>query len=226
MRVLVIAPHPDDETLGMGGTIARFSREGHDVVVAIMTGHGRDSPHPLWPREHWDGIREEAAQAHTLLGVRETIYCEVPAVAVADQPVWQLNAISAGVVRDVQPEMLFVPFPLDLHKDHREIFHSVSVTWRPMSELGRRIREVYSYEVLSETHLSFPYVEQAFNPNLWIDVSSTLEAKLEAARAFKSQLQEAPNLRSLPTIEALARLRGSQMGVVAAEAFVMVRRFM
>jgi LmbE family N-acetylglucosaminyl deacetylase len=69
-------------------------------------------------------------------------------------------------------------------------------------------------------------VEQAFNPNLWIDVSSTLETKLEAARAFKSQLQEAPNLRSLPTIEALARLRGSQMGVVAAEAFVMVRRFM
>lgn len=225
MRVLVVAPHADDETLGVGGTIARYVREGHQVFVAVMTGHGDDGPHPLWPRDLWEQIREEARQAHEILGVTRTLYREVPAVTVADQPQWQLNATTAGVIEEVCPDVLFAPFPLDLHKDHRELFHSFSVAWRPTSEVGRNIREIYTYEVLSETHLNFPYVEQSFTPNSWVDISETLDTKLRALAAFGSQLQPAPNLRSIESVEALARLRGSQMGVAAAEAFVLVRRF-
>lgn len=225
MRVLVVSPHADDETLGVGGTIARYARDGHEVIVAVMTGHGDEGPHPLWPPELWEKIRSEAARAHEILGVTETIYREVPAATVADQPIWKLNAITAEVINEVRPDVLFAPFPLDLHKDHREIFHSLAVTWRPTSEIGRKIREVYTYEVLSETHLNFPYVEQAFSPNVWVDISETFATKLEALSAYDSQMRQAPNLRSIATVEALGRLRGSEMGVAAAEAFVLVRRF-
>ena len=224
MKVLVISPHADDETIGMGGTIARFASEGHDVIVAVMTGHGEEEPHPLWHRSTWDTIRGEAREAYRVLGVKQVIFEEIPAVTVADQPVWKLNDTTARVIETIGPDVLYVPFPLDLHKDHREIFHSFSVAWRPCTESGRKIREIYAYETLSETHWNVPYVEGGFLPNVWVDISKYLEQKLEAVKCFASQIRESPDPRSLEAVRALAVWRGSQMGMKAAEAFVMVRR--
>lgn len=223
-RALVIAPHADDEVLGLGGTIARYARDGYEVTVAILTGHGDDQPHPLWPRDVWETVRSEALEAHRVLGVHQTIFREIPAVTVADQPVWQLNRITHDVIEQVRPELLFVPFPLDLHKDHRELFHSLSPTWRPHTELGRTIHEIHCYEVPSETHLNIPYVEQSFTPQLWVDISQTLPLKLQALGCYRSQLHPWPHLRSERAVEALARWRGAQMATEAAEAFVTVRR--
>ncbi|MBM3301662.1 MAG: PIG-L family deacetylase, partial [Deltaproteobacteria bacterium] len=177
MRILIVSPHADDETIGMGGTMARYAAEGHEVTVAVMTGHGDEGPHPLWPKEVWDLVRDEARQAHAILGVNQTIFEEVPAACVADQPKWKLNKVTEGVVQRVRPDVIYVPFPFDLHKDHREMFHSFSVAWRPSSSPGAAVKEVYAYEVLSETHWNIPYVEPGFLPNVWVDVSEYLERK-------------------------------------------------
>jgi N-acetylglucosamine malate deacetylase 1 len=224
MKILVVAPHADDETLGMGGTIARCAREGHDVTVAVLTGHGDEAPHPLWPREVWDTVRAELSEACAILGVADVILEEIPAVTVAEQPVWKLNQVTARIVRSVEPDILYVPFLNDLHKDHREVFHSFSVAWRPFTRTGKGIKEVYAYEVSSETHLNFPYVEQGFLPNTWVDISDYLDVKLKALACYKSQTQPHPSPRSLKALEALAIWRGSQVGVAAAEAFVLVRK--
>ena len=221
-RVLVVAPHADDETLGMGGTIARLAAEGRRVTVAVLTGHGAE-PHPLWPPATWETVRAEAGRAMSELGVEDLRFSEVPAARVAEEPPWRLNRMTDELVREVAPEILYVPFPLDLHKDHREIFHSLSVAWRPNTEHGRRIREVHCYEVVSETHWNVPYVEQGFLPTCWVDVSDQLAAKLRAVGCYESQLSPGPGPRSLAAVEALARWRGSQIGVAAAEAFVTVR---
>jgi len=223
VRVLVVAPHADDETIGMGGTIARYASDGHDVVVAVVTGHGENGPHPLWPAESWEIVRAEARAAAEILGVDELLFSEVPAAMVADEPVWRLNQITGGVVNRVQPDVLYVPFPFDLHKDHREVFHSLSVAWRSSSSVGRAIREVYCYEVQSESHWNIPYVEAGFLPTCWVDISSHLETKLRALSCYRSQLRPAPQARSLEAIRALACWRGSQVGTDAAEAFVTVR---
>lgn len=224
MKVLVVAPHADDETIGMGGTIAKYARGGASVVVAVMTGHGEERAHPLWPRSVWDEVRGELRSACAILGVDDILFEEIPAVAVADQPVWQINHVTRSVIERVMPDVLYVPFPFDLHKDHREIFHSFSVHWRPYLPLGHRIREVYTYEVPSETHLNFAYVEQGFSPNRWVDVSGFIDLKMKALACFESQMQQHPAARSLEAIKALAVWRGSQIGVEAAEAFVMVRQ--
>src|SRR5438094_10602666 len=108
-RLLVIAPHADDETLGVGGTIAKRVAEGHEVHVAIVTGHG-PSPHPLWPRSQWDLVRAEARRAMDVLGVAELHFEEIPAAMVADQPAHQLNATVVGLVDRIAPEILYVPF--------------------------------------------------------------------------------------------------------------------
>lgn len=222
MRVLVVAPHPDDETLGVGGTIARHVAEGDEVVVAIVTGHG-EQDHPLWPRSTWQVVRTEAGEAMKVLGVSRLLFEEIPAVLVADQPAWQLNAAVGRLVEQVRPDVLYVPFPFDLHKDHREIFHALSVIWRPSSDLGRGIKQIYCYEVLSETHWNIPYVEAGFLPSAYVDISSHLATKLEALGCYKSQLRASPDPRSLKAVEALAVLRGHQMGIAAAEVFVTVR---
>lgn len=222
VKVLVIAPHADDETLGMGGTLARFAREGHEVTVAVITGHGGDE-HPLWPKSVWETVRAEADRAMKVLGVDKLLFEDVPAALVADEPVWKLNRVTDALIGSVQPDSLYVPFPFDLHKDHREVFHSLSVAWRPSTEIGRGIREVYCYETQSETHWNVPYVEAGFLPNCWVDISETLEVKLEALACYQSQVRPAPDARSIEAVEALAIWRGSQVGVRAAEGFVAVR---
>ena len=222
-RILVIAPHADDETIGMGGTIARYAREGHQVVVAVVTGHGDEGPHPLWTRDVWDRVRAEARRACETLGVVELVFDEVPAAMVSDQPLWKLNQVTGAIIERVQPDALFVPFPFDLHRDHRDVFHSVSVAWRSSSATGRKIRDIHCYEVQSETHWNIPYVEPGFLPTMWMDISDTLEVKLEALSCYASQIRPAPDARSLEAVRALAVWRGSQMAMSAAEAFVTVR---
>lgn len=222
MKILVIAPHADDETLAMGGSLARFAAEGHEVTVAVLTGHGAGK-HPLWPRSVWDTVRAEARRAMSVLGVQELLFEEVPAAQVAQEPAWKLNRLTGDLVDRVRPECLYVPFPFDLHKDHREVFHSLSVAWRPSSEAGRGIRRIYCYETQSETHWNIPYVEAGFLPNCWVDISDTLATKLEAAACYESQIRSAPDARSIDALRALAVWRGSQIGVKAAEGFVAVR---
>jgi LmbE family N-acetylglucosaminyl deacetylase len=225
-RILVVSPHADDETIGLGGTISALVKEGHDISVAVLTGHGEKEPHPIWPRSEWIKIRKEAKAAMEVLGVKRLIFREIPAVRVCEEPIWRLNKLTSGLINEVKPDVLFVPFPYDLHRDHRELFHSFSVAWRPVSETGKGIREVFAYEVQSETHLNAPYLEPGFIPNVWIDISQTLKIKLEAVACYKSQVNAFPHSRSLRAIRALAEWRGAQIGVEAAEALVSIRRLM
>jgi LmbE family N-acetylglucosaminyl deacetylase len=222
-RVLVIAPHADDETIGMGGTIARHVRDGDEVTVAVVTGHGDDAPHPLWPSSLWERIRGEARAAMAVLGVTEILFEEVPAALVREQPLWKLNRTTSSLVERAQPDILYVPFPFDLHADHRAVFHSLSVAWRPSSATGRRIREIHCYEVQSETHWNIPYAEAGFLPTLWVDIGDTLETKLQALACYESQIRPAPDARSIEAVRALAVWRGSLMSMAAAEGFVTVR---
>ncbi|TMQ22127.1 MAG: PIG-L family deacetylase [Deltaproteobacteria bacterium] len=221
-RILVVAPHADDETLGCGGTIARRAAEGCEVHVAVVTGHGA-TPHPLWPASLWDRIRGEARRAVEVLGVHRLHFEEVPAALVADQPVWQLNKAIGALVESIQPDVLYAPFPFDLHKDHREVFHALSVAWRTSSPTGRKLRAVYCYEVPSETHWNAPYLEAGFLPNVWVEISAHLETKLRALACYESQIRPAPDARSIDAVRALAVWRGSQQAMAAAEAFVAIR---
>ncbi len=226
MKVLVVAPHADDETLGVGATMARMSSEGHDVTVAVMTGHGEDGPHPLWPRTVWDTVRAEAREAMDVLGVKELLFRELPAATLANHPVHRTNKEAVAIVEEVRPDVLFVPFLWDLHKDHREIFHAFSVAWRTTSSAGKQIREIYAYETLSETHWNTAYLEPGFVPNVHVDVGDFLEKKLEALRKYRSQMQPAPSTRSIEAARAQAVWRGAQVGLRAAESFVLVRKLL
>ena len=217
-RVLVIAPHPDDEVLGVGGTMARLAHEGHDVFVAIVT-HGDPS---MFDPAFIEQGRREALKAHQLLGVRETIFLEgFPAALLDTVPHSRLNEALRKVLYDLKPETLFIPFNGDVHLDHRLIFESALVAARPNSV--QQIQAIYAYETLSETNWNAALLTPGFLPNTYFDISSFLEVKLEAMNIYQTQLKAFPHERSLEAIRALARLRGATVGFEAAEAFVLIR---
>ena len=158
-----------------------------------------------------------------MLGVADLIFEEVPALLAAEQPIYTVNGTTGRIVQDVKPEVLYVPFPLDVHRDHHEFFHSLSVAWRPTSEVGRNIRAVYCYETQSETHWNIPYAEAGFLPSHFADITETADIKRRALECYASQMHNPPNTRSVDAIMALATWRGSLIGTQAAEAFVTVR---
>lgn len=222
MTVLVIAPHADDETLGMGGTIARFVREGKRVTVAVLTGPGIE-PHPLWPASMWDEIRAEAAQAMRVLGVSDLLFENLPAACLDDTPVHLVNRTVSDVIAKVQPEELYIPYLHDLHKDHFALSYAALVHSRAYLEQGQRIKLLAMYETPTETHLFPGSLYPAFAPNMWIDVSDTLEKKLEAWGCYQSQHQKGQTPRSSEALRALAVTRGAEIGTSAAEGFLILR---
>jgi LmbE family N-acetylglucosaminyl deacetylase len=213
--VTVIAPHPDDETLGAGGTIARLCASGVEVSVLIVSGH---LP-PLYPPEMFENTRSEAQAAMKALGVDVLEFLEVPATFVASEPVAKLNGAINAFLAINQPQAVLIPFP-DRHIDHRVIFDASLVCCRPTHDNAPKV--VLAYETLSETHWNVPGVEPAFVPEFFYDISDYLEMKRTALSCYVSQVSDTPS-RSTEACEALARFRGSQNGFTFAEAFKVVR---
>jgi N-acetylglucosamine malate deacetylase 1 len=216
-RVLVIAPHPDDETLGVGGTIAKFVTSGSEVFVLTVAGH---LP-PLYDKKDYKIIIEEAKKAYEILGVKNFKFLDIPATFVNELPVHELNQKILSVIDDFSPNIVFAPFP-DRHIDHRVIFESTMVATRPVGKsLG--IRLVACYETLSETHWNAPYLETNFSPNYVVDIDKYIGLKLDALRCYKSQISLDSGPRSIKSVNSLAHFRGSQSGFEYAEAFFITR---
>jgi LmbE family N-acetylglucosaminyl deacetylase len=216
-RILVIAPHPDDETLGAGGSIAKFSSRGDHVFVLVVSGH---LP-PLYTREQYETTVREARAAFGILGVAASRFLEIPATMVANEPHHSLNKEIFSVVAELEPHLVLCPFP-DRHVDHGAVFGSVMVATRPVG-VGAGIELIAAYETLSETHWNAPHIEPNFVPNLVVDISEYEERKARALACYKSQVPPFPSPRSLEAALALARFRGTQAGFAAGEAFHVVR---
>lgn len=214
---LVIAPHPDDEVLGAGGTIARLADEGWKVVVAAVCS---DLP-PLYDEGVAEQVEQEAREAHAVLGVAVSEFLHLPSVEVSRGSVAALNGPLQMLVERYQPRLALIPFP-DRHVDHRAVFDAAMVVTRPVGA-GRNLEMVAMYETVSETFWNAPGAEPTFTPSWHVDISDHLGRKLEAFSKFRSQLQEEPGPRSLRALEALAAFRGSQVVMRSAEAFQVVR---
>jgi LmbE family N-acetylglucosaminyl deacetylase len=220
MKVLVVSPHPDDEVLGAGGTIARLASEGNDVTVAIVTKGWE----PLFADSQVEQVRAESRAAGKVLGVKSLRFMDLPVTKLNEIPKHQLNKEFEQLVSEEEPELVFIPFRGDRQEDHRQVFDACMVALRPL--VGRKCtKRILCYETVSETHWSAAYVEPHFEPQLWVDISKYLSTKLEAMRRYKSQLRQEPDARSLEAISSLAKWRGSVVGMPAAECFVVVREY-
>ena len=213
-KVLVIAPHPDDEVLGCGGTIAKYAEKGDEVYLCIVTkGYTPD-----WSKEFIKNRPKEIEKANKILGIKKTYLLDYPTVKLDTIPQKELNEAISKVVTEIKPDILYIPHKGDLNKDHRLVFESSLVATRPVNH---KVKKILSYESLSETEWGQQI--EAFIPNVYVDISETFKIKIEAMKAYESELKRYPHPRSLEIIEALAKKRGSEIGVKFADAFMLIR---
>lgn len=217
MRVLVIAPHPDDEIIGVGGTIAKRANDGDEVYVCVVT-KGKS---PIFNDEFIEQGRKECRKADKKLGVKETIFLDFPAVMLETVPRYEFNGKISEVVNSIKPDEVYIPHRGDMQIDHQMVVDAAMVAVRPRG--NNYPKRVYAYETLSETGWNIPNIVNEFIPTVYEDITDTYEVKLEAMAIFESQLSTFPEARSIGAIEALAKYRGATVSVKAAEAFSLVR---
>lgn len=217
MKVLVIAPHPDDEIIGVGGTIAKRAQSGDEVYVCIVT----KGIEPLFKEEFIEQGRRECVEADAKLGVKETIFLDFPAVMLETVPRYEFNGKIAEIVQRINPDEVYIPHRGDMQIDHQMVVDAAMVAVRPRG--NNYPKRVYAYETLSETGWNIPNTVNEFIPTVFEDITDTFKLKLEAMNIFQSQLASFPAARSIGAIDALAKFRGATVSVEAAEAFCLIR---
>ncbi len=213
MRVVIIAPHNDDEILGAGGTMAKLAGIGHEVIVCEVTAGDIDD-------EMVQLQKEEAIASHELMGVK-THFMDLPVVGLRELATKELNGAFQKHLLELGPDIVFIPHKGDMHIDHRMTAEAAMVALRPVT--FPNLKAVYAYETLSETGWNTPSVDNAFIPNMFVDITGQIDIKLEAMKRHASQLCDWPHPRSLETIKALAMHRGNTVCRKYAEAFMVIR---
>lgn len=216
-KAVVIAPHSDDECLGVGGSIALLADAGAEVMVVAV---GSELP-PLYAPGVAAAVHEEARAAHKVLGVTESVFLDIPSVEIPDIPKAELNGRIQEVVDGIGPTIAFIPFP-DRHVDHKAVFDAAMVATRPVRR-GVGISMVALYEVISETYFNAPGADPTFAPSWTVDVSASIDRKIEAYECYQSRVTTHPGPRSPEALRALAVFRGSQSGFAYGEAFQVAR---
>jgi LmbE family N-acetylglucosaminyl deacetylase len=219
MRVLAIAAHADDETLGCGGTLLRHGANGDELFWLVVT-----SPYePKWSAEMVAKRRKQAADVATAYAIADACELGFPdsrldTVAIGDV----IEAIDTAIA-DWRPEIVYVVHGGDVHTDHALVFTATMSVLKAFRMRHLGVRRILAYETLSSTDAAVQDLRRSFLPTVFTDISDTIEAKLDILARYESELQPEPGPRSLSSVRALARSRGATIGVPFAEAFALVR---
>lgn len=224
-KVFVIAAHPDDELLGVGGCVAKHVAAG-DEVYALILGEGQTS---RWEhREEADKSVVESLHKDTLDAAREVGFKEVFFENFPDNRFDQVDLLDIvksveKYIREIRPEIVYTHFQGDLNVDHQMTARAVLTATRPIGDYC--VQEIYAFETLSSTEWNFDTTEQSgFVPNVFVDITEEYPRKEAAMRHYHSELCEFPHPRSLEGMDVLSRTRGMAAGMHRAEAFRLIRK--
>ena len=223
--VLVVAAHPDDEVLGCGGTIARHADAGEQVQVLIVA-EGATSRQQQRDRlqagDELSSLAQAAQTAGLILGAAGVELLDLPDNRLDSLDRLDLIKHIEQRIDRYQPHVVYVHHAGDVNVDHRRLHEAVVTACRPTP--GHSVRRLLSFEVASSSEWQPPGSAPAFQPNWFVDISGQWQRKSEALAAYASEMRPWPHARSLEALEHLARWRGAQVGVEAAEAFCLLRQ--
>lgn len=215
--ILIIAPHPDDETLGCGGAILKYISQGCRVYWLICTEFYRNGKTP----ENIKLRQQEIEKVDAMYGFTKRFELGYAAAGITFNDIGPLVSKISNIVKEVRPDTVFLPNHSDVHTDHQIIFKAAFSCTKNFN--FPFIKQVLMYETISETEFSPPLPGNAFTPNVYIDISPYLHKKLDIMQVYQSEVMEAPLPRSLVAIKALAAYRGSSIGSTAAECFTLLK---
>lgn len=215
-KVLIIAPHADDEVLGCGGFINK-NKKKYDINVLILTNANKGNPKQFSEKKISE-IRKECLVSSKVLGIKKVSFENFPAPNLDQFPVSLIAETIKNYVNKFKPKMVFIPDKTDLHIDHKVIFHASMVALRPIQK--HQVKYIMSYETLSETE----WEDEQFNPNFFVSLSDNdVMQKIKAFKKYKSQNMSSNHPRSSNGILNLAKYRGQFINSKYAEAFKLIR---
>jgi len=214
-KILILSPHADDEILGCGGFISKYSKQNYHINVLVLTNANKGAPE-IYSSEEIKQIRKEAKIANNLIGTSRLLFENLPALNLNNYPVYKITNIIDKYIADINPEVVLIPSVNDIHDDHKIIFKAAKISMRP-NKISN-LKKILSYEVLSETEWNED--GKSFNPNYFVHLKkSDIDNKVQAFLKYKSQVKKFPHSRSKEAIINLSRVRGSQAFIEYAEAF-------
>jgi len=216
--VLVVAPHPDDETLGCGGTLLRHVAEGDQVHWLIMSTITTDAG---FSQEKVESREKEIQQVVDQYSFTSFHQADFVSTQLDTYPISSLIDVASKYISEIKPDVLYLPNRQDVHSDHAAVFNAVSGCTK--SFRYPYIKSVKVYETLSETEFSLGTGDVQFKPNCWIDISDYIDRKIEIMTSFDGEMAPHPFPRSEHNIRALATLRGATAGFDAAESFMILK---
>ncbi|MEM9293655.1 MAG: PIG-L deacetylase family protein [Acidobacteriota bacterium] len=216
--VLVVAPHPDDEILGLGGTLLRHIAAGDPVHWLLMVRFREQDGYSQQFIIDRDREIEQVRQAMPFTALHRM---ELPDSRFETVPLVDSVDVIAQLVREVQPATVYLPYPGDAHTDHRYAFDAAAACVKTFR--FPCVRSVRVYETLSETDFGLHPDRNGFSPQLFVDITGYLERKIEVLSLYTSEIFDHPFPRSADAIRAQATLRGAAAGVMAAECFQLLK---
>ncbi len=222
--VLVVAAHPDDEILGVGGTVARHVAEG-DIVYALILGEGQTSRGRH--REDIDQnvvkeLHQNTLESAKIIGYQEVFFADFPDNRFDHVDLLDIVKVVEQMIDKLRPQVLYTHYSGDLNVDHQYTARAVLTASRPIGTYCAE--EIYAFETLSSSEWNFDYSAQpAFCPNVFIDITDYYHKKEQAMDCYVSELCNFPHPRSLVGMDVLSKTRGMTAGMERAEAFMLVR---
>ncbi|WP_017185621.1 PIG-L deacetylase family protein [Alkalibacillus haloalkaliphilus] len=224
-NILVIAAHPDDEVLGCGGTMAKHAQRGDRVYSAILA-EGITSRDKNRNREkHTEQLSElekAAHKANDVLGVCSLQLFDFPDNRMDSLDRLDIVKVVEDLINQVKPDIVYTHHSGDVNIDHRRIHEAVITACRPIPG-NHLVKQILFFEVASSTEWMTANTAPAFHPNWYVDISDTLQLKLDSLKAYEYEMRDWPHARSMKALEHLAKWRGANIGVEAAEAFILGR---
>lgn len=210
-KALVISIHPDDETLGCGGTLLKLKKQGYKIYC-IYTTEGNVAQ------------RKVVSLVNEKYSFAKTFNFKFKELDIDDITFNDLIPAFINVINEVKPKIIFIPNRSDVHSDHRRVFHALIAATK--SFRFPFIQKVLMYEVISETDFAPPLIENVFQPNVFVDISDFFEKKLEIFKCFKSEILPDNQTRSIRTLIAHNSYRGSLINAQYAESFVLLKEIL
>lgn len=222
-KILIIAAHPDDEVLGMGGTIAKYASQGHQIALLIVT-NGSTTQYEDNPRLE-DIIQKkkfETQKCASILGISHIFYGNLPDMKLDIIAHVEINKVIEKTIKSFMPNVVFTHFYGDINMDHRRVFESTMVACRPI--YNSTIKQVFMYSVPSSTEWNIQNQSTAFIPNWFEDISGVFsQKKYEGFKCYETELREYPHPRSVEWLMNSDAAEGNKVGLSAAESFVLIR---
>jgi len=223
-KILIIAAHPDDEVLGCGGTIhAIFKKLPNVEITALILSEGltsRENDFKKFNKADIEDVKNDSINAAKILGIRHSYFEDLPNNRLDSMDLLDVVKIIERYVADLQPTIIFTHHHGDINIAHRITFQAVITTCRPLESCP--VRKLLSFEIPSSTEWAFPIYKNTFSPNVFFEIGDSIDVKIQAMQAYRSERRKLPHPRSPEAIKAIALHRGCTANLSYTEAFELV----